>query len=248
MRRRILTLLTGCLLALQAHAGEVRVAVAANFTAAMQKIAAAFQQDTGHRAVLAVGSTGRFYAQIRHGAPFDLLLAADDETPARLEREGLAVAGTRFTYAVGRLALWSATPGLVDAQGEVLRKGSFQRLAVADPKLAPYGAAAMQVLARLGLLAALQPRIVQGESIGQAHQFAATGNAQLAFVALAQVMQDGRIAQGSAWVVPAHLHDAIRQDAVVLTAARDNAAAHALAAYLRSDKARALLRAHGYES
>lgn len=230
-----------------AQAAEVSVAVAANFTAPMQKVAAAFEAATGHRAVLAFGSTGRFYAQVRNGAPFQVLLAADDETPARLEKEGLAVPGSRFTYATGRLVLWSAKPGLVDGQGEVLRQGGAYRLALADPRVAPYGAAAMQVLDRLGLLAAWQPKLVQGESIAQAWQFVASGNAALGFVALAQVMAGGRIDKGSGWVVPAALHAPIRQDAVLLATGKDNAAAAALLAFLRSDKARAIIRAHGYE-
>ena len=230
-----------------AGAAEVSVAVAANFTAPMQKIASAFEQATGHRAVLAFGSTGRFYAQVKNGAPFQVLLAADDETPLRLEKEGLAVAGTRFTYATGRLVLWSAAPGVVDARGDVLRKGGDGKIAIADPRLAPYGAAALQTLQHLGLAQALAPRLVQGESIGQAHQFVATGNAAMGFVALSQVMDNGRIAKGSAWIVPPTLHAPIRQDAVLLNAGKDNAAAQALLAYLRSDAARAIVRAHGYE-
>ena len=230
-----------------AGAAEVSVAVAANFTAPMQKIASAFEQATGHRVVLAFGSTGRFYAQVKNGAPFHVLLAADDETPARLDREGLAVAGTRFTYATGRLVLWSAAAGVVDARGDVLRKGGDGKIAIADPRLAPYGAAALQTLQHLGLAQALAPRLVQGESIGQAHQFVATGNAAMGFVALSQVMDNGRIAKGSAWIVPATLHAPIRQDAVLLNAGKDNAAAQALLAYLRSDAARAIVRAHGYE-
>ena len=229
------------------HADEVSVAVAANFTAPMQKIAAAFAQDTGHKAVLAFGSTGKFYAQIKNGAPFQMLLAADDGTPARLEKENFAVAGTRFTYATGRLVLWSAQPSLVDDKGEVLRNGRFQHIAVADPKLAPYGAAAAETLSKLDLLQSLQPRIVQGENIAQAYQFVATGNAELGFVALSQVMSDGRITQGSSWVVPTNLHAPLRQDAIVLSSGKDNPAATALAAYLQSEKARAIIRSYGYE-
>jgi molybdate transport system substrate-binding protein len=230
-----------------ATAGEVGVAVAANFTVPAQKIAAAFERATGHKAVLAFGSTGRFHAQVRNGAPFHVLLAADDETPQRLEQEGLAVPGTRFTYATGRLVLWSATPGRVDAQGAVLRQGGDAKIAIADPRLAPYGAAAMQAMQALGLAQSLAPRLVQGESIAQAHQFTATGNAPLGFVALAQVMAGGRIATGSGWVVPAHLHAPIRQDAVLLAAGKGNPAAPAFLAFLRSDAARAIVRAHGYE-
>lgn len=247
-RRLPLLCFTGlALIGVAAQGAQVSVAVAANFTAPMQKIAAAFEQDTGHKAVPAFGATGKFYAQIKNGAPFQMLLAADDETPARIEKEGLAVPGSRFTYATGRLVLWSAQPGLVDAKGEVLGTGSFERIALADPKLAPYGAAAVETLARLNLLQRLQPRFVQGESIGQAYQFVATGNAPLGFVALSQVMVDGRIAQGSAWVVPATLHAPLRQDAIVLSTGKDNAAATALAAYLQGAKARAIIRGYGYE-
>jgi molybdate transport system substrate-binding protein len=212
----------------------------------MQAIAAAFAKDTGHRAVLAFGSTGKFYAQIHNGAPFQVLLAADDDVPARLEKEGLAVAGTRFTYAIGHLVLWSKQPALVDPAGEVLRHGSFARLAVADPKLAPYGAAALQTLQQLGVLPSLQPRLVQGESIAQAYQFVATGNAPLGFVALSQVLREGKLLEGSSWVVPANLHAPLRQDAVLLGGGRDNAAAVALIAFLKSDPARALMRGYGY--
>lgn len=229
-----------------AHAGEVAVAVAANFTAPMQKIAAAFERDSGHRLAMSFGSTGKFYAQIRHGAPFEVLLAADDATPARLEREGYGVAGSRFTYAVGTLVLWSKAPDLVDDQGEVLRTGSFDRLALADPKLAPYGAAAMQTLQALGLADSLRDRLVQGESIGQAYQFVATRNAQLGFVALSQVFSEGRIGEGSAWQVPAALHEPIRQDALILTAGKDNPAAAELMRYLQGEAARAIIHSHGY--
>jgi molybdate transport system substrate-binding protein len=248
MRKLALFLLaTLATLAGAAHAADVPVAVAANFTAPMEKIAVEFAKDTGHKAVLTFGATGNFYAQIRNGAPFMLLLAADDQTPARLEKEGAGVAGTRFTYAIGRLVLWSAKPGVVDDKGEVLAKGRFEHIAVANPTLAPYGAAAIETLSRLNLLEKVRPRLVQGENIGHAFQFVATGNAPLGFVALSQVMVDGRIAKGSAWVVPAGLHEPIRQEAVILSRGKDSAAAAALAAYLRSDKARAIIRSYGYE-
>jgi molybdate transport system substrate-binding protein len=234
-------------LAASAQAAEVSVAVAANFTAPMKQIAAAFEHDTRHRAILAFGSTGKFYAQIRNGAPFQVLLSADDETPARLEREGLGVPGTRFTYAIGKLALWSRQPGLVDDRGDVLKTGKFERIALADPKLAPYGAAAVEVLNRLGLMSALAPKFVQGENIAQTYQFLVTGNAELGFVALAQVLVDGKLVQGSAWRVPASLHAPLRQDAVLLNPGKDNAAASALMAYLRNDKARAIIHSFGYD-
>ncbi|MBS1190964.1 MAG: modA [Rhodocyclaceae bacterium] len=230
----------------KAWAAEVQVAVASNFTSPMQEIATEFEKDTGHRAILAFGATGKFYAQIANGAPFEVLLAADDETPARLEKESLAVAGSRFTYAVGKLALWSPTPGYVDGRGEVLKKGGFSHIALANPKTAPYGAAAVQAMAGLGVLAALEPRFVQGENISQAYQFAATGNAELGFVALSQVYRDGKITAGSAWILPAGLHDPIRQDAAILARGRSQPAAAALAAYLKGTKARAIIASYGY--
>lgn len=241
-------LLFGLLLALAEPvlADEVQVAVAANFTVPMKAIAADFEKDTGHKAQLAFGSTGKFYAQIKNGAPFQVLLAADDETPSRLEKEGSAVAGSRFTYAIGTLVLWSAKPGFVDDKGAVLAKGDFEHLALANPKLAPYGAAAMETLAKLGLADKLQAKIVQGENISQAYQFAATGNAELGFVALSQVMKDGKIGSGSAWVVPSVMHAPIRQDAVILANGKGNAAAEALMKYLRSAKAQALVKSYGY--
>jgi len=230
-----------------AHAGEVQVAVAANFAGPMEKLAAQFQKDTGHKAILASGATGKFYAQIRNGAPFEVLLSADDETPARLAAEGHAVAKSRFTYAVGRLVLWSARTSYVDAAGAVLKTGNFKHLAIANPKTAPYGAAAVAVIDKLGLTAHLQPRLVQGENIAQAFQFASTGNAELGFVAQAQVWRDGKFTAGSGWIVPATMHAPIRQDAALLTKGARNPAAQALLDYLRSDKARALIRAYGYE-
>ena len=230
-----------------ASADEVQVAVAANFTLPMQRIAAEFERDTGHKALLSFGATGRFYAQIQNGAPFEVLLAADDETPARLEADGAAVPGSRFTYAIGRLVLWSAQAGVVDERGAVLKSGRFAHLAIANPKAAPYGAAAVEVLKGLALLDALTPKFVQGENVAQTHQFVASGNAELGFVALSQVWRDGKIASGSAWVVPATLHAPIRQDAALLNTGRDRPAALALMRYLRGDKARALIRSFGYD-
>ena len=230
-----------------AHADEVQVAVAANFTAPMRKIAAEFEKDTGHKAVLAFGATGKLYAQISNGAPFEVFLAADDETPARLEREHLAVPDSRFTYATGKLVLWSAQEGVVDSEGQVLRKGDFAHLALANPKTAPYGAAAVEVLNKLDLLPRLGPKLVQGESIAQAWQFVSSGNAQLGFVALSQVVRDGKLTSGSGWIVPARLHSPIRQDAVILAKGAANPAAKALAGYLASDKAKAVIRSFGYD-
>jgi molybdate transport system substrate-binding protein len=246
MKFRWMLALASSLFFVAAHAGEVMVAVAANFTAPMQKIAQAFEQDTGHTVKLVFGSTGKFYAQIKNGAPFAVLLAADDATPARLEKEVLAIAGTRFTYATGRLALWSKQANTVDDKGEVLRGNSFNKLAIADPKLAPYGAAAMEVIQHLGVQAHVVPKLVQGESIGQTYQFVSTENAQLGFVALSQISFDGRITKGSAWVVPQSMHTPLKQDAVLLSAGKDNAAAIALLKYLQADKAKTIMRQYGY--
>lgn len=233
-------------LAASAHADEVSVAVAANFTAPMQKIAEEFEKDSGHKAVLSFGATGKFYAQINNGAPFGILLAADDTTPAKLAQEGKAVANSRFTYAIGQLVLWSKQAGYVDGKGAVLKTGDYRHIAIANPKLAPYGLAAMETLKNLGLTDQVTPKVVQGENIGQTYQFAASGNAQLGFVALSQVMEDGKLREGSAWMVPASMHEPIRQDAIILNTAKDSAAAKALMDYLKADKARAIIKSYGY--
>ena len=238
--------LTLSLTCLAVHAGEVRVAVAANFAGAMAPIGAAFTAATGHVLKTSSGSTGKFFSQIVHGAPFDVLLAADEATPKKLLASGHAVAGTAFTYAVGRLVLWSATPGFVDAQGAVLSSPTLRRVAIANPKVAPYGAAAMDTLKTLGLTAAVTPRLVTGESIAQAYQFVFTGNAEAGFVALSQVVVPGRPAAGSWWLVPQDLHRPIRQDAVLLQAGRDNAAARALLDFLKTDAAKKTMRDFGY--
>ncbi|MEY8875668.1 MAG: molybdate ABC transporter substrate-binding protein [Leptothrix sp. (in: b-proteobacteria)] len=244
----VVAFLSALVLALPAaQAAEVVVAVAANFTAPAQQIAAEFAHDTGHTAQLSFGATGKFYAQIRNGAPFEVLLAADDTTPAKLEGDGATVAGSRFTYATGQLVLWSAKAGLVDERGEVLRSGSFQHLALANPRLAPYGAAALEVLGALKLMDTLQPRFVQAENIAQAYQYIASGNAELGFVALSQVMREGRITSGSAWIVPGKLHEPIRQDAVLLLKGQGQPAAEAWLRYLKSDKARAIIKSYGYQ-
>lgn len=230
-----------------AQAAEVQVAVAANFTAPIQAIAADFEKDTGHKLVAAYGATGQFYTQIKNGAPFEVFLAADDTTPARLESEGDTVNGSRFTYAVGTLALWSAKDGYVDNQGQVLKRNDFQHLSIANPKAAPYGLAATQVLDKLGLTDQVKSKLVEGQNITQAYQFVSTGNAELGFVALSQVYKDGKVTGGSAWIVQAELHDPIKQDAVILTKGRDNHAAVALVDYLKGPKAAAIIQAYGYQ-
>jgi molybdate transport system substrate-binding protein len=230
-----------------ASAEEVNVAVAANFTAPMKQIAADFEKATGHKVLLSYGASGKFYAQIANGAPFQLFLSADDEKPAQLEKDGLVVPGSRFTYAVGTLVLWSPKAGVVDVKGEVLKKGAFRKISIANPKLAPYGSAAMETLAKLGLEGALAPWTVTGENIAQTFQFVESGNAELGFVALSQVMKEGKIASGSAWIVPAKMHSPIRQDAVLLLKGKGNPAAEALAAYLKTGKVKALIRSYGYD-
>jgi len=229
-----------------AHAGEVAVAVAANFTAPMQQIATAFERSTGHTTQLSFGSTGKLYAQIVNGGPFDLFLAADSQRPAKLEAEGTGVAGTRFTYAVGKLVLWSPDEHMVDPEGQVLGQGRFTHLAIANPKTAPYGAAAMEVLARRGLAETLEARLVRGENIGQAWQFVATGNAQLGFVAASQLFKDGQPLGGSRWDVPADMYSPILQDAILLEHGADNDAAKALVEFLKGDAAAKIIRAYGY--
>jgi molybdate transport system substrate-binding protein len=230
-----------------AFADEVQVAVAANFTAPIQAIAKDFEADTGHKLVASFGATGQFYTQIKNGAPFEVFLAADDTTPAKLEQENEIVKGSRFTYAVGTLALWSAKEGYVDDKGEVLKKNQYQHLSIANPKAAPYGLAATQVLDKLGLTDATKPKIVEGQSIAQAYQFVSTGNAELGFVALSQVYKDGKLNSGSAWIVPANLHEPIKQDAVILNKGKDSAAAKALMEYLKGPKAAAVIKSFGYQ-
>lgn len=213
----------------------------------MKKIAEEFEKDTGHKAVISSGATGKFYAQITNGAPFDVFLSADDETPAKLEKEGFAVAGTRFTYATGRLVLWSGNPTLIDDKAAVLVQGDFKRIAIAAPKLAPYGAATIEALTKIGKLNLLQRKMVTGGSIGQTFSMVSTGSAELGFVAMSQVFEDGRLKSGSAWVVPANLHSPLKQDAVLLTRGKANPAALQLLIFLKSGQARAIMNSFGYE-
>lgn len=243
-RRLFLGLAAALAFAAPAAAAETQVAVAANFTEPAKAIAAAFQKASGHRAALSFGASGQFLTQIAHGAPYEVFLSADAERPARAEQAGLAVRGTRFTYAVGRLVLFSRTPGLVDGRGAVLRRGGFDKLAIADPATAPYGEAAVETLRRLGLYDALQPKVVKGASITQAYQFVSTGAAELGFVALSQVNdQPG----GSRWIVPASLHAPIDQQAILLATGKDSPAAKAFMAFLKGPQARAIIRRYGYE-
>ena len=245
---RLLALTAALAFTTLARADVVQVAVAANFTAPARALAEVFARTTGHEAKLSFGATGAFYTQIKNGAPFDVLLAADNERPARLEKEGDTVPGSRFTYATGQLVLWSAKPGLVDDEGAVLKHGQFGKIAIANPKNAPYGAAAVEAMEKLGLAATLQPKLVTGESIGQTFNFIATGNAELGFVALAQVLEGGKLKSGSMWVVPAQYHAPIIQDAVILNRAANNPAAKAWMELLKTPQSKALIRSYGYEA
>jgi molybdate transport system substrate-binding protein len=236
----------GCI-STQATAQQIQVAVAANFAAPAKSLAARFERQSGRRVTLSTGSTGKFYAQIKNGAPFDVLLSADEETPARMEKEGLAVLGQGFTYAVGKLALWSPQAGLVDGRGEVLRTESFRRLSIANPRVAPYGAAAQEVMEKLGVWGALQPRLVLGENIAQAYQFVSSGNAELGFIAYSQIREPGKVTAGSFWLVPQALYAPIRQNAALLKRAESSQGARELLAFLRSSPARELIQAYGYE-
>jgi molybdate transport system substrate-binding protein len=226
------------------RAEETQVAVAANFTEPAKEIAAAFTATTGHKATLSFGSSGQFYTQITHGAPYEVFLSADAERPTKAEQDGFAAPGTRFTYAVGKLVLYSKTPGLVDGKGAVLKTGSFAKLAIADPAAAPYGAAAIQTMQHLGVYDAVKPKIVQGTSIAQAYQFVATGAAELGFVALSQVVGE---TGGSRWVVPEADHAPIDQQAVLLKTGQANPAAAAFLKFLKSPQATAIIRKYGYE-
>ena len=241
-----LILATLLLLAGPARSDTVLVAVASNFGPVLAALAPGFQQATGHTLTAAAGPTARLGQQVAAGAPFQVLLAADQATPARLEADGHAVPGSRFTYATGQLVLWSTQPGLVDNQGAVLASGRFQHLALANPTLAPYGEAAMAVLRARGLDASLRPRLVMGESIAHAYQFVLTGHAELGFVAGSQLQGAGGPVPGSYWRVPAGLHPPIHQDAVLLKPGAGQAAALALLAYLKTPAARALIQAQGY--
>ncbi len=243
---RDIALFMGTLLCLTtAHADTVAVAVAANFTAPMKQIAAEFEEKTGHVAQLSFGSSGKFVAQIQNGAPFDVFLSADQQKPEVLETAGTAVAGSRFSYALGRLALWTIQPDIDPLA--TLRNGQFNKLAIANPRLAPYGLAATQVITQLGLSEPIESKLVQGDSIAQAWQFVSTGNADLGFVALSQISLNGKISKGTAWVVPLEQHDPIRQDAVLLQRGEHNKAAVALLQYLQSAPARLIIRQYGYD-
>lgn len=226
-----------------ASAAEVRVAVAANFTSTMKALAAKFEAKSGDKVVVSFGSTGKLYTQIVNGAPYDVFLAADTERPQLLVKNGKAVPASLFTYALGRLVLWSAKPNVVDTEGTILNDGGFGHLAIANPKTAPYGAAAVEVLTGLGVYDTIKDSIVEGDNIAQTFQFVATGNAEIGFVALSQVKNRSG---GSMWQVPQDYYTPIRQDAVLLKSAANNAAAKRFLAFLRSGAAQAIIANSGY--
>jgi molybdate transport system substrate-binding protein len=230
------------------YAEEIHAAVASNFTAPMKDIVKQYEEESGNKVILSFGSSGKFFAQIQNGAPFQIFLSADESKPDALEKAGLIVTGTRFTYAIGALALWSVKPDFIDNNDARLKSGDFNKLALANPKLAPYGFAATEVLEGLGLTESTKSKWVMGENISQTYQFASTGNTDLGFVALSQIMSEGRITKGSSWIIPTDQYSPIRQDAVLLKSAENSTAAKELLNYLRSDKARSIIHSYGYKT
>lgn len=229
------------------QAVEVNVAVASNFAAPLERIAALFQKESGHTLKVSSAASGKLYAQIKSGARFDAFLSADEELPRSLLQDGLAVAGSRFVYATGRLVLWSAQPGLVDEKGAVLNKGNFNMLAIANPVYSPYGLAAKETLIKLTMWNSIQRKLDKGDDVAQTYKLAATERDDLAFIALSQVMRDGKVSEGSWWLVPEEMHKPIRQSAVLLSGAREVAAAQAFLTFLKSPKAIAVMHSYGYE-
>jgi len=248
LRSHVTAVLILCgLMSLPVQAGEVSVAVASNFAAPMERIVPLFQKESGHTVKVTLGASGKLYAQIKKGAIFDVFLSADEELPKRLMQEGLAVGGTRFVYATGRLVLWSAQPGFVDDKGLVLNRGNFNLLAIANPVNSPYGVAAKETLTKLTMWNAMQRKLDKGDDVIETYRFAATERTELAFIALSQVMRDGKVNAGSWWLVPPEMHNPIRQSAVLLTGAKDPAAARDFLAFLKSEKAVKVMRGFGYE-
>jgi molybdate transport system substrate-binding protein len=230
-----------------ALAEDVLIAVASNFAPPMKQIILTFEQETGHVVKSSFGSSGKIYAQIQHGAPFQVFFSADQAKPSALVQAGLAVSNSQFTYAIGGLALWSSKSNVVDSNGEVLKR-DYNKLAIANPKLAPYGVAALEVLQNLGIKTLTQPRWVQGENITQTFQFVSSGNADLGFVALSQIMDKGFVKKGSFWIVPPHLYSPIRQDVVLLANGKTSEASKALLEFVRSSQSRALIESYGYQT
>ncbi len=228
-------------------AEEVQIAVASNFSAPARKICDVFERKTGHKVIISYGSTGKLYAQIKNGAPFEIFLSADVETPEKLIEEKLSASHTPYRYATGRLVLWSSSPGYIDSKGIILQKGNFEHLAIANPKLAPYGRAAVEVLRKLGLIEKIKPGLVQGENITQAYQFISSGNAQLGFLALSQLIDNsGEIRRGSYWIVPANLYSPLHQAGILLKAGENNRAAIDFFQFLKSPGAKKIIQKSGY--
>ncbi len=248
MKRRMLAwglVFLACTVVPPAFAEPVLVAVAANFLPPFREVALEFEKTTGHTLRVVSGSSGNFYTQIQNGAPFDVFFSADNERPKKLEDEGFGVKDTRFTYAIGRIVLWSANADLIKGE-ETLRSKNFKRLAIANPKNAPYGVAAMQTLQKLDLWDHLQPQIVMGESIGQTIGFIESGNAQVGFVALSQIMDPKLKGKGSHWPVPTHLHEPIQQDVILLTKGKENPGAKALLEFIGGPQAKTIIERYGY--
>ena len=246
MKRFLLSLVFVTLAVSPALAEQVLVAVAANFVPSFREVAMEFEKTTGHTVQVASGSSGAFFTQIKNGAPFDVFFSADAERPKLLEEAGLGVMGSRFTYAIGRLVLWSPDPSLIKGE-DTLRSEKFKHLAIADPKTAPYGVAAKQAMQKLGVWETVQPRIVLGESLGQTMSFVESGNAEVGFLALSQVMDPKMKGRGGRWDVPVNLHEPIRQDVVLLAKGKDNPAAKALMEFMGGQQATAIIERYGYE-
>jgi len=242
-RRLLAILITAALFVSAASADEIRVAVASNFRHAIEELAPRFERATGHEVTLIFGSTGKHFAQIQNGAPFDVFLAGDELRPRMLEEDGLVISGSRFVYAIGKLVLWSPEADAVYGDRRLL-EGDFRFLAIANPTLAPYGRAARQAMVKLGVWEALHPRVVRGENVAQAYQFVVSGNAELGLIALSQIRIPGSGTSGSHWEIPRAHYDPIRQQAGLLT---DAPATRAFAEFLRSEEALAVIRSYGYE-
>ena len=249
LRGSIATMLVLCgLMSSPVWAGEVSVAVASNFAGPMERLVPLFQKESGHTVKVTLGASGKLNLQIRGKVQFDVFLSADEELPRLLVQDGLAVTGSRFAYATGNLVLWSAQPGFVDEKASVLNKGNFNMLAIANPRFSPYGVAAKETLTKLTMWNSIQEKLIKGESVTETRQLVVTEKADLAFIALSQLMRDGKMVEGGSWwQVPSEMHKPINQNAVLLTGAKDPVAAKAFLAFLKSEKARAVMRGFGYE-
>ena len=248
LRGAIFTILLLCgLTSSPLRAAEVSVAVSSDFAAPLERLAPLFRKEGGHTLKVSTGASGKLYAQIRGGAQFDVFLCADEEKPKQLMQDGFAVGGSRFVYATGKLVLWSVQPEYVDEKGAVLNKGNFNMLAIANPIFSPYGVAAKETLTKLTMWNSIQRKLTKGENVTLTYQLAATEKADLALVALSQVMRDGKVISGSSWIIPPGMHQPVRQSAVLLTGAKDPTTAKAFLDFLKSDKAQAVMRGFGYE-